>query len=238
MDTEPTAYESTWFDMLAALRDCTEVELSIEQEPDSDQDVERIYRDLADRDGIVFEPALIDRQLRFSRLTAEWQVPNPEVAFDPLLTGEFSLSTLDQAIDAGGLLAVLDVPRGEHRRYSQFRCFDDTPWSGVGYMAMVRIEPGVTDPEVWFKASTMGCYRLDIGYAEYLDTLRITKGATGWQLLFTDISMSEGGAFAGTGRRMEDMLEVLPTLFPDHDYQPLRERLAERRRDYRLRCPV
>ncbi|MEV0701148.1 hypothetical protein AB0I53_25015 [Saccharopolyspora sp. NPDC050389] len=80
---------------------------------------------------------------------------------------------------------------------------------------------------MWFDTTTEGHHRLDLDYAGYLEALRITKGTFGWQFLFADVSLSDD-EFDVTCQFMEIMLDVFPKLFPEHDYEPLRARLAER----------
>jgi hypothetical protein len=69
---------------------------------------------------------------------------------------------------------------------------------------------------------------MDIDYCQYLRTLAITKGTYGWQKLCRDIASLDEDDMSGIRADMAEMLEVFPALFPDHDYEPLRIRLAER----------
>ena len=68
---------------------------------------------------------------------------------------------------------------------------------------------------------------MDIDYCAYLAALRVTKGTFGWQYLFTEVSLAEED-YKNTARRLTDMLDVFPRLFPAHDYSELRARLEER----------
>ncbi|MGP3973997.1 hypothetical protein ACTWQF_08085 [Streptomyces sp. 8N114] len=68
---------------------------------------------------------------------------------------------------------------------------------------------------------------MDIGYRAYLDILRMTRGAFSWQFLFTQAPLGSE-EFSRVRGRVEGMLDQLPNLFPQHDYEPLRQRLAAR----------
>ncbi|TDD50745.1 hypothetical protein [Saccharopolyspora elongata] len=233
MTSELTAYETTWLGVLEELRNCPGIRLeSADQGQLDDADADRAFGELADRDGIALDPSLKPYHLRFSGLAAVWDVPDPDPDYDEdcLIAGEFYLHNIHRAVQSGPLVERLYDPTPEELQlYSGFRCFDGTPHAGVGHLSMLRIQPGVANPELWFDATTKGYRRMDLDFPGYLEALRITKGTYGWQFLFTDVSLDDDGEHEVSGRFVEIMLEVFPTLFPDHDYAPLRARLAERR---------
>ncbi|MER6990342.1 hypothetical protein ABT337_10765 [Saccharopolyspora hirsuta] len=236
MMTELTTYETTWLGVLEELRTCPEIRLDVADRGQLDEagDADRVFGELAERDGIVLDPALKACHLRMSGITAFWDIADPEYEEESLIAGEFHLDNLHRAIRSGPLVERLPDPTPEQLRlYSQLRCFDGTPHGGVGHLSMLRVQPGVTDPELWFDATTKGYHRMDLDYPGYLEALRITKGTYGWQFLFTDVSLEEDGPFDVAGQFAEIMLELFPRLFPDHDYAPLRARLAERRPGFR-----
>ncbi|CAM03990.1 hypothetical protein A8924_5107 [Saccharopolyspora erythraea NRRL 2338] len=234
--TELTAYEATWLSVLEELRGCPDIRLDNGDQAERDLagDADQVFAELAERDGIELDPSLKSYHLRFTSMAAVWDVPDPEYEEESLIAGEFDLLNIHQAVRGGALLARLYDPTPEERQlYSELRSFDGTGETGVGHLSMLRIQPGVADPELWFDATTKGYHRMDVDYPGYLEALRITKGTFGWQFLFTDVSMHDEGQFAVSGRFMEIMLDLFPKLFPDHDYAPLRERLAERRPGFR-----
>ncbi|MEV0054423.1 hypothetical protein AB0H34_28455 [Saccharopolyspora shandongensis] len=59
--------------------------------------------------------------------------------------------------------------------------------------------------------------------------LLITKGVYGWQHLFADVQL-HADEYIHARKRLTTMLQVLPEIFPGHDYEPLRARLAQRLR--------
>ncbi|MFI9047085.1 hypothetical protein [Streptomyces sp. NPDC053427] len=60
---------------------------------------------------------------------------------------------------------------------------------------------------------------MDVDLCGYLDALCVTKGAYGWQYLFTDVSLAEDDHEV-TAEFLTEMLAVLPDVFPAHDYEP------------------
>ena len=157
-------------------------------------------------------------------------MPTPSSRTNPSSPGEFDLSNLRRAILSGPLAERWYDPTAEEwQLLSELRSFDGTGATGVGHLSLLRIQPGVGSPELWFDATTKGYHRMDLDYPGYLEALRITKGTFGWQYLFTDVELDDGGEFDVAGQFMEIMLDLFPKLFPEHDYAPLRTRLAERR---------
>ncbi|MDA2811748.1 hypothetical protein O4J56_13990 [Nocardiopsis sp. RSe5-2] len=69
---------------------------------------------------------------------------------------------------------------------------------------------------------------LDLDYAEYVNTVLVTKGACGWQYLFADVAF-DSTELRSTGADLQAMLDSFPAWFPRHDYAPLRARLEARR---------
>lgn len=68
---------------------------------------------------------------------------------------------------------------------------------------------------------------MDLDYLGYLEALAVTKGAYGWQYLFTDLSLLNDDLHHVV-ESVKAMLRRFPDLFPQHDYTQLRERLEER----------
>ncbi|MEV5538145.1 hypothetical protein AB0L13_14915 [Saccharopolyspora shandongensis] len=50
-----------------------------------------------------------------------------------------------------------------------------------------------------------------------------------WQHLFADVQL-HADDYIHARKRLTTMLQVLPEIFPGHDYEPLRARLAQRLR--------
>jgi hypothetical protein len=118
------------------------------------------------------------------------------------------------------------MPDFEKELSEQFLLIDDFPEGGTDAYVALRLRPA-DDPEIWYHEAERGALRLDLDYCTYLRMLAVTKGAVGWHFLFADISLSDS-EFSSYAEPLKDMLTVLPVLFPDDSYAPLRERLAAR----------
>ncbi|MFE7030743.1 hypothetical protein ACFU9Y_10555 [Streptomyces sp. NPDC057621] len=184
-------------------------------------DPEFVFESLAEDDGLPFGPEVRSHFFRFGDITAFWESADP----DSGLVGEFHLTHLYST----SLMSHTWEGSDDRERdlYRELRIFDDTPRTGVGYMAALRVPRGTTDPEIWFFDMHRGAMEMDLGYGTYLDTLLITKGTIGWQYLFCDAGITDPG-FAPVAEGLREMLDVFPRLFPDHDYTDLRSRLQER----------
>ncbi|REK87656.1 hypothetical protein DY245_25520 [Streptomyces inhibens] len=222
-------YEKRYLAMLDELSNSPEIQVYYEERgPVEEQvgDAQEAFELIADEQGIFLDPLLHRTFLRFEELSCHWGVERGDV----YLTGEFSLYHLAAAMLTVGVdLATDDTPEEESTLYSELRLFDDHPRGGGDTMAALRIHPGMTSPEVWYYHGTRGVFKLDLNYSEYLDALLTTKGTYGWQYLFTDVSMRDVD-FQGAAENIQNMLKIFPEIFPDHDYEPFRVRLAERLR--------
>lgn len=168
----------------------------------------------------------IDVPLRFRGIGSQWQTAGP----GPAVTGEFYLDTPSADEGPRDYVSTLDsssAAEAEERIGRELRVIDSAPYTGTGSCGAIRPIPGNPEPEVWFDDSARGLWRMDLDYSGYLDGLRLTKGAFGWQHLFTRAPLGDW-EFGPTMRRLETMLDVLPRIFPRHDYGPLRERLKSR----------
>ncbi|MCT9142819.1 hypothetical protein [Streptomyces violarus] len=231
---EPTAVERAWIDVFEELRNCPDVLLDLDtlEFPGGDvADADGAFASLAERDGIVLDPSLKECYLRFSDLAAGWGAGMTEEDEDPLFAGEFDLIPLVRALRDSAPVDRSPDPSSEQREFlSELRDFDVTSLSGTGKVASLRIRQGVVhNPEIWFSDGRGGIHQMDVDLCGYLDALRITKGTFGWQYLFTNVSLSHD-RFEVTARFLNEMLQVFPDLFPAHNYEPLRVRLAERLR--------
>lgn len=180
-----------------------------------------VFESLADDDGLPFSHAVQQYFFRFGDIEAHWSSPqeNSELSGEFHLTHLYSTSLMSHTWEGSD--------DRERALYQELRIFDDTPRTGTGYLAALRAPRGTTDPEIWFFDMHQGAMEMDLDYGTYLDTLLITKGTIGWQYLFCDTGMPDAG-FAPVAKGLKEMLEVFPTLFPDHDYTDLRARLEER----------
>ncbi|GAA5093076.1 hypothetical protein [Nocardia iowensis] len=227
--TDLSPQEQRYMQLLDELQQARGIEVYFEERGP----VEKIYGDvpttfarLAELHGLILDPELQQGFLRFEGVSSHWGI----YLEDTYLSGEFSVRHLGAAMFATAKhLVTEDSTEFERHLYPQLRVFDSQPRTGVGTMAALRIQPGVTTPEIWYYHGTRGTFRLDLNYREYLDALLVTKGAHGWQYLFADVDM-KNDEFHGPATNMRIMLAAFPDLFPDHDYSPLRARLAERLR--------
>ncbi|GAA2634739.1 hypothetical protein [Paractinoplanes durhamensis] len=168
--------------------------------------------------------------LRFTELGARWQTSEG-------ILGEFYFRPFsDLVTDAGGAEPWPEATDFQTDFMSQLRVFDQTPRSGAGKLTYLRLQPGPGPLEIWYSDIADiaddpypdGFIKMDITYCEYLDALLLTKGTYGWQYLYTDISLDRGD-FVATVEFLDGMLQLFPTIFPQHDYSDLRERLEARR---------
>lgn len=173
--------------------------------------------------GVTLDPALQRCFIRFNRLSCHWRFEQDTVK----LTGEFNVRHLLSSLGVRPPEQDWGESEFEQQLYSELRVIDDRPGAGSGTFAALRIQPGNPVPEVWYHDFRLGAFKLDIDYCGYLDALAITKGVSGWQYLFADVSLADE-KFAIYENKMSHMLNVFPSLFPDHDYAPLRARLEAR----------
>ncbi|MFW5418127.1 hypothetical protein J0910_16065 [Nocardiopsis sp. CNT-189] len=194
---------------------------------DFDEDPGEVFREIAEKYGMEPAPCFHRSFVRFNRLWTCWRFEEDGVR----LTGEFRIGNLPDALaTAPPPFSVRSSSPEERRLHSELRVIDDRPESGTGHQAALRLRPGDSDPELRYFHLGLGTLRMDIDYQEYLDALVLTKGASGWQFLFCDITeeLRETYDFETASERMKTMLDVFPELFPGHDYSGLRARLEER----------
>ncbi|MEU9020724.1 hypothetical protein [Actinomadura sp. NPDC048394] len=113
----------------------------------------------------------------------------------------------------------------ERTLHSHLPVIDEYPGMGNGAFATLRLSADSPSPEIWFHHFKRE--PADIDYCGYLDALTVTKSVSGWQYLFADVDLSSP-EFGHARHNMEHMLDVLPELFPEHDYAPFQARLNER----------
>lgn len=184
---------------------------------------EHVFEDLAEDDGLPFSPRVRECFFRYGAIEAAWRSRRPDTA----LVGEFKLHHITSALSNRMDKIWKGEDDSERALYSELRIFDDTPQTGSGRMALLRATPGTTDPEVWFFDMRQGAMPMELDYPAYLETLLVTKGVIGWQYLYCEPELCGEGFFPCVDA-LTEMLDVLPRLFPDHDYTDLRARLEER----------
>ncbi|MFI8435697.1 hypothetical protein ACIGJO_18475 [Streptomyces sp. NPDC079020] len=181
--------------------------------------------------GVELSAELKECALRFESLACEWSLPTPEGE----VTGEFSLPHLYLAlIDAAPQHSDVASDR-DRLLLGELRMIDSAPSRATGEASFIRIERHKKTLEIWHqdrylheeKNNTQGFLEMDLSYCEYLNTLRMTKGAFGWQLLFLDIPL-HGDAFRPHVENLKGMLRVFPSEFQQYDYTPLMSRLEAR----------
>jgi hypothetical protein len=213
------------------LESCDDIAVE-RQSPDPDLTPERLEL-LADADRV------------FDQIAAQWRVRLEDVlrpyyfaadehhadwaTTDERVSGEFCLRNIHLCLLNGDLpLTDEGLEPGERRVLPELKIFDQAPFGGAGSVTGLRVLPEGGDLEIWHYVSTRTMlHRLHLDYATYLDTLLITKGATGWQYLFADVDLTEP-KHGDTAVNLTAMLDVFPGLFPGHDYEPLLARLQDR----------
>ncbi|MEU7486800.1 hypothetical protein [Streptomyces sp. NPDC042319] len=173
--------------------------------------------------GVTLDPALQRCFIRFNKLSCHWRFEQDAVK----LTGEFNIRHLVSSLGARPPEQDWGETEFDRQLYSELRVIEDYPGGGSGTFAALRLQPANPNPEVWYHDFRQGAFRLDIDYCGYLTALALTKGISGWQYLFADVSLADE-KFAIYANKMSHMLDVFPDLFPEHDYQPLRDRLEAR----------
>jgi hypothetical protein len=222
---ELTAYEAGWRKVCNGLDNHPGIEISYALEGQLDTgftDGVASWEALV-RPQKIEAPAGLERcYLRFQELGRQWGAVEADV------DGEFYLTHIARAVGPADLTWIPSVGDDERFPSSELRIIDEHPVTGTGHYAALRLLPGGGEPEIWWVATPhYGAWKMDIGYREYLDTLQVTMGAFSWQFLFTWAPLGEQ-EFGSVRRRVEGMLDALPVLFPEHDYEPLRKRLAAR----------
>ncbi|MFM9373419.1 hypothetical protein [Streptomyces sp. Da 82-17] len=172
--------------------------------------------------GVDLDETLGRCFIRFNKFACYWRIEDPNIE----LSGEFRIRHFLSTMENEPPEADRES-EAEQLLYSQYRVLDDAPWGGAGDFVALRIQPDVASPELWYHDFQQNDLLLDLDYCAYLDALAITKGVLGWQYLFADVSLQdeELGTFK---QDLTDAMTVLPDLFPEHDYGPLKERLRER----------
>ncbi|MFE1310370.1 hypothetical protein [Streptomyces sp. NPDC058755] len=224
---ELTEAERRFLGLLDELSEAPGVDVLHEERGPVDEyigDADEAFQLLTDELGISLDASLRRVYLRFKGLSSHWAVERPDL----YLTGEFSLHHIAAAMLIPGVEPAVDEPsEQEERLCAELRPFDEHLRGGGGTLSALRVTEGSTVPEVWYHHATRGTFRMDIGYPEYLETLLVTKGTYGWQYLFTDVRFGDID-FQGAAENIQNMLQVFPEIFPDHDYSGLRARLEAR----------
>jgi hypothetical protein len=174
--------------------------------------------------GVTLDPEIERCGLRFPEIGSHWATAKGL----PRLSGEFRLPMFYDALFAVPPSPAGDGPAAATVDHAQLREIDGHPQSGSGLLAAVRLQPHTSPLEIWASSPGTGPRKMDLDYCGYLDALLITKGAYGWQFLFTDVSLADD-LFHHVVSNMEVMLGLFPELFPEYDYAPLAARLEARR---------
>ncbi|MCQ8192348.1 hypothetical protein [Streptomyces rugosispiralis] len=181
--------------------------------------------------GVVLSAELKECALRFASLSCDWSFASAERE----LYGEFFLRHVYLALIEDPPLPNDLAPESERALLANLRMIDSAPRRATGEAAFIRIEPHKENLEIWYQDrclfdeehNTQGFLKMELSYCEYLNTLRLTKGAFGWQMLFVESSM-RGNEFRAHVENLKNMLDVFPSSFPEYDYAPLVSRLEAR----------
>ncbi|MFB9629856.1 hypothetical protein [Nonomuraea helvata] len=225
---ELTAYEAGWRKVCNGLDNHPGIEISYGLEGQVDTsfaDAVASWEALVGSREIEAPAGLEQCYLRFQELGRQWGAAEANV------DGEFYLTHIARAVSPADLTWISSVEGDERFPSSELRIIDEHPITGTGHYAALRALPGRGEPEIWWVATPRyGAWKMGVGYREYLEMLQLTKGAFGWQFLFTWAPLGNE-EFKRVCGRIEGMLDALPLLFPEHDYEPLRERFSARLRD-------
>lgn len=210
--------------MLDELQAVPQVDVFLEERGPVEElagDAEATFARIAEWHGVTLDPVLQRVLLRFEGMSSHWNLDSG----DSFMFGGFSLCHLGAA-----MFATPSIESGVPGLDKELRVFDDLREAGNGSFAALRIQPGVTSPEVWFCIDGGTCFKLDLDYGAYLDALLVTKGVFGWQFLFADVDMRDDVFRYRCAPGLTEALKIFPEMFPGRDYEVLRARLAERLR--------
>jgi hypothetical protein len=222
-------YERKYVGMLDELRAAPEVEVLHEKRgPLEDGDWADITAMISDEfPETILDPTLERVFLRFEVVACHWGIERGGT----YLTGEFSLRHLGAAMFATveDLGPEDDGAEFDERLFGELHPFDEHTKGGGGTLAGLRVQPGVPAHEVLFYNGTSRWYQLDLDCCGYFDALLMTKGSFGWQYLFAAVDQHNDD-FQFAVENLQNMLRVFPEIFPGHNYEPFRARLADRLR--------
>lgn len=194
-----------------------------------------IFSFLPDWEGVTFSRDLCVNSSRITELANCWH--SEPGAGIPEMRGEFHVADLFTAVrKRPPNLAWTGSPAEELDFFDELRVVDDTPLSATGRLAAVRVQKQVDPWELWYydmeltsiEGRNRQYVKLDLTYPRYLEQLAITKGALGWQHLFTDEAPLGHPDFEDVKNQLVAMLEVFPRLFPAWNYAELASRLEAR----------
>ncbi|MGW3408338.1 hypothetical protein [Streptomyces sp. NPDC000888] len=147
----------------------------------------------------------------------------------PVIKGELCLTNILTCLTRRHPpLEDVTLDPAERSILASLRVMDEEPFAGTGRATGLRITDRSQEPEVWFYDMTRSRLdRLDLDYGTYLETALVTKGAFGWQYLFTDADLSQPQHYE-VSRNLGEFLALFPELFPHYSYTDLQSRLEAR----------
>ncbi|MFJ6746812.1 hypothetical protein ACIQNI_01270 [Streptomyces sp. NPDC091266] len=179
--------------------------------------------ELMAEEGFTLTERIKEAYFPYRYKALHWRIADPDVS----LFGEFNVMNIDVSSEVKLPVQDFAWEKSDERLLSELSILDDISRGGGGQLATMRFLPGVSSPEIWFLDRFHTFVKLDLDYRDYLDNLILTKGVTGWQYLFADVSLG-AREYDSTLESLRTMLQVLPEHFADHDYQPLAARLEAR----------
>lgn len=180
-----------------------------------------------ERTGLSLAPPLPECTLPFSRWAVHWETTGGGAS--TVTGGEILLTDLNATASQEIDLVTEYTPVGEREILRTLRVVDDQPLGGNGTFAALRLVDGRLEPEVWFYDLKLGLHAMVLDYCAYLDALLHTKGFYGWQYLFAEVDL-DAQEYGILLQRLSRTIRVLPTLFPNSNFEDLAERLSARHR--------
>ncbi len=229
-----TRNEQLHVDSIRELRESPLFDVQVDEQGDiwfPLAEFEPLSESKAEWEDVRLGDTLKECALRFEYLTCKWTYADSERQ----LYGEFHLPHFYQAL-IGVPPRHNDLATEEETALlAGLRMIDSAPVRATGEAAFVRIEQHKDPLDIWYQDrylfdaqnNSQGFVKMELSYCGYLDALRLTKGAFGWQLLFVDASL-QGSGFRPHRENLTTMLEVFPAAFPQYDYGPLIGRLEAR----------
>ncbi|MGI5424125.1 hypothetical protein [Streptomyces sp. CA-179760] len=154
--TTLTPQENMWRDLLAELRSSPGIQVYNEYDEPIDNslgDAAAALNEIADDYDIRLDASFSETYTRFGGVGSSWRTTEEY----PFIAGEFHIASIQLSIEqAPPELGWSESPSDDPDLKYQLRAIDGTPDSGVGTLAAVRVQPGVTNPEIWFDHGPRG----------------------------------------------------------------------------------
>ncbi len=143
------------------------------------------------------------------------------IAKDSSVAGEFSLSGIRHMFSETDL-SIEEMDENDRNFLKHVGIVDGFPSSGMNKSTIINLNESEFPPRLYFY-DRGEYFMMTVDYAEYIDTLLLTKGMTDWQYLFCKLD-SNYEPMGMDYRGLIKSINALEKLFPDDDYTELYKR--------------